>query len=97
MHVVRHTPEPIDLIDCDDEVIQTSGPEQLRRMVTHWKQQAEERQRLKREWSESETVAGDQDEVESSEDVVIMGAVDLRKERRKRQKPTQTDEVIVLD
>jgi FKBP-type peptidyl-prolyl cis-trans isomerase 2 len=94
------------LNDCDDEVIETSSLEQLRRMVIQLKRQEEIRQRLKRERSGSVTVVGDDEVVgdgnnsTAHEDIEVLGATDLRKERRKRRKnhkPTQEDEVIVID
>jgi hypothetical protein len=106
LHIIKRTPEPIDLNDCDDEVIETSSLEQLRRMVIQLKRQEEIRQRLKRERSGSVTVVGDDEVVgdgnnsTAHEDIEVLGATDLRKERRKRRKnhkPTQEDEVIVID
>lgn len=107
LHIVKRTPEPLDLIDCDDDVLQASSPEELRRMFAHWKRREEERQRLKRERSESTTVVGDEEVIgedctpaigsDDADDVEMLRWIDLRKQRRKRRKPTEEDEVIVLD
>ncbi|KAJ4294599.1 hypothetical protein N0V90_008290 [Kalmusia sp. IMI 367209] len=110
LHIIKRTPEPLDLLECNDEIFQTSSSEELRRMFAHWKRQEVIRRRLKRERSESATVIGDDEFLGDSntaidingsnhndEDLVIIGAVDLRKERRKRRKPTQQDEIIELD
>ncbi|KAL1612474.1 hypothetical protein SLS60_000701 [Paraconiothyrium brasiliense] len=92
-------PEPMELVDCDDDVLQTSSPEEFRRMVTHRQRQEEIRQRLKRERSGSVTNVGN-DEVfgdDADNDVEVLGVIDLRKERCKRRKPTRKDEVIVIE
>lgn len=96
MHIIRHTPEPIDLTECDDEVIRTSSRAQLQRMVTQWKRQEEMRRRLKRERSGSATVVGDE-EVLGDEEIEVLGVNDLRMERHKRRKLTQKDTVVVID
>ncbi|KAJ4357900.1 uncharacterized protein N0V89_002477 [Didymosphaeria variabile] len=99
LHVVKHTPEPKGLIDCDDDVLQSSSPEALRRMVAHWRREEDIRQRLKRERSESVTVVGDDEVLVSNadNDVEVLGAIDLRKQRRNRRKLTQEDEIIMID
>ncbi|KAJ4289900.1 hypothetical protein N0V90_011233 [Kalmusia sp. IMI 367209] len=85
----------------------TLSLEELRRMFAHWKRQKVTRRQLKRERVESVTVVGDDTLLVNSntaigingsnhndEDLVMISAVDLGKERRKGRKPTQQDEIM---
>ena len=76
-------------------------------MLAHWKRHAAIQQRIKRERSESVNVVGD-DEIfgdgstatgsdSLDDDLVVLRAVNLRAQQCKRRKPTDEDEVILLD
>ncbi|KAI4685193.1 hypothetical protein J4E81_009006 [Alternaria sp. BMP 2799] len=105
LHIIERTPDPADVLDSDDMVLGQLNREQLESIVRRFRDQEETRVRMKRELSDTSTMAGDDHNVDSrvvacDDDFIEIRSVDLRKKRkleRVRQMPSDETEVIVLD
>ncbi|KAF1921827.1 hypothetical protein BDU57DRAFT_563962 [Ampelomyces quisqualis] len=104
LHIVEHSPDPLDLLYSDDDAVAQLNREQLEAIVRRFRDEADARAHMKRE-SSSETIGGNEDDTgdrrnSSDPDLVELRCVDLRatrKVKRVRQLPTPESEVIVID
>lgn len=90
----------MDLADCNEDVIRRSSQAEIQAMIARWQRQEQIHRMIKRERSSSSTVIGyDEGNRFGNEDneVVEIGAVDLKRKRLRRRLPTAEDEVIELD
>ncbi|KAL1797329.1 hypothetical protein ACET3X_003935 [Alternaria dauci] len=105
LHIVERTPDPVEVLDSDDTVLGQLNREQLEAIVRRFREQEETRVRMKRELSDTSTVAGEDHEFGSrsgicDDDFIELRSVDLRKKRKQqrvRQIPTDETKVIELD
>ncbi|KAG9190577.1 hypothetical protein G6011_08665 [Alternaria panax] len=105
LHVIERTPDSVEFLDSDDMLLGQLNREQLEAVIRRFREQEEASIRVKRELSDTSTVAGDDNEFGSrsetcNDDFIELRSVDLRKKRKQehvRQVPTDETEVIVLD